>query len=239
MDIPGTNAKTMWTKISKGTYKATYVPTTPQTNQKATLKFASWSRKNETDTYSILPPVKVDKIYYPSSGFHNKDTFPTTGFNGAEFTITLISGHPELYDWSSSNPDWARVDDKGQVTLLSGITGNKTIITIKPKGGSSLDAINWNFTLKNEFLNEPGSSVLMGWQQAKDACTQIGASLPTKQQMDLLRHEWGGTPDKHEIQASWTSESSTSGKHFWSTGDGGGVEISDSTQLHVICVAPR
>lgn len=80
--------------------------------------------------------------------------FPNTGFEGAQFRITVPVGQPTDYSWSVDS-DWLSIDDKGVVTMRRKPATSTMTPTFKgvPKPHTGYKrTVDYRFTLKKWYV---------------------------------------------------------------------------------------
>ncbi|MFL4214757.1 hypothetical protein P9423_22675, partial [Enterobacter mori] len=147
VNVPNATGGGDWTESGTGTYTATYTANTAATGLKAALKLTGWTGSKQSDTYDIVAN-KITGLIADGHEFGPDEGFPTTGFNGATFTIKLGNGSPGDYAWTAS-PGWVTVSDKGDVTLNQGEPGTVKITGTRRDGGGT--ALEYAFVVKHWF----------------------------------------------------------------------------------------
>ncbi|PNK82396.1 hypothetical protein CEQ31_026610 [Serratia odorifera] len=84
-------------------------------NLKATLTLSGWSQPRESGVYRIVAG-SIAGIQVNGHRFDADAGFPSTGFNGAKFTLEVKEGKAADYTWSSSAL-WVSVNDNGEVSF--------------------------------------------------------------------------------------------------------------------------
>ncbi|WP_186367496.1 inverse autotransporter beta domain-containing protein [Yersinia aldovae] len=167
-------AGSAWTEgATKGTYTVVYTATTASTGNKASVKMSGWSTAKESGGYVITAPVILKEISVNGHTFAKDAKFPTTGFEGAVFTLKLDGGKPSDFTWTS-DARWASVVD-GVVQFTGMGTGNKVTITGTPNSGQG-KPITFSFTL-NLWLTD--MQVTTSYAPAVSVCSNRGLKLPS------------------------------------------------------------
>ncbi|ECB7137482.1 LysM peptidoglycan-binding domain-containing protein [Salmonella enterica subsp. enterica serovar Virchow] len=168
--------------------------------------------------------------------------FPTTGFEGAIFTIEPKIGVGSDYNWNV-DATWVSVID-GVVKFTGKGTGNKVTIMGVPKAGSSARMIVYRFTLKSWFIVRNNT---VNWSEANDYCTsQPGYSLPSlsqsyegKREVGNLLGEWGAHLSRYSYSSFsgyrwfWTSTPGTNQDHNVISQFNGVIEFLFDSKDHV------
>jgi adhesin/invasin len=110
--------------------------------------------------------------------FTVNSNFPTTGFTGAKFTLT-VPGTATDYTWSSSAPSWAPVDSYGNVSFTQKGNSSPVIIVASPRGGGT--ALTYTFTVGSWFTSIGLDK--MSWSNASLFCASNGLEQPTRLQL--------------------------------------------------------
>ncbi|QIQ21498.1 hypothetical protein [Zophobihabitans entericus] len=124
----------------------------------------------------------------PANGFKTKvsgDTFPTTGFENAKFTVATSSWPAGFSGFSSSNPAVASINSStGLVTLTRPASLPTTVtISITPVG---LPTLNYSFTIKKWAMPKTASDAGMGGTNytTYDIATAVcGTQMATRQDL--------------------------------------------------------
>jgi len=153
-----------------------------------------------TLTVSPWEPVITDVT---ANGYTFKNvSFPTTGFKGAEFTLSMPAGTGTAADYTwEANADWVSVSETGKVSFTD--TGTTAGVTITGTGKSEdvHGKITYSFTVATWYV-VPDVATSFGKNQAgADAvCTDAGYILPSVanltagsgvRQLASLFGEWG------------------------------------------------
>lgn len=216
-------AGSSWSDNGDGSYTAIYTAGATGQNLRATLRLGSWSGNVESAVYAITNPVTLRDVLVNGYTFAANAGFPTTGFQGAVFTLQLNGGQPTDFNWSS-DASWVSVTN-GVVTFTGTGSGGNVTITGISKSGSG-ETITYSFALSSWFINNGATSQVV-WSDASVYCSsQSGYSLPTAAQMSLHSNytatEVRGTG---ALWNEWGNLSSYSGAGFqpssyWSTEQG-------------------
>ncbi|WP_223803955.1 inverse autotransporter beta domain-containing protein [Kluyvera sp. CRP] len=250
VEVPNATLKgSGWAESPDGTYTATYTAKTVSTNNQATLKLSGWSEPAKSGAYAITEntegPASIRTQLNDFSFDQNSEigTFPTTGFDGATFTIVPKDGKNVAdYNWSSDTT-WAKVGEtNGIVTFKGKGTGVKVTITGTPTSGQG-KTIKYSFTLNKWFEFLSGTK---HHAEAVAACKNDGG-LPTLSEFYRtsnrdtsggLWNEWGNT-ENYGFSGSiyWASDESSFSGYYWAFFVKGpnGAAISDLIPVYVVC----
>ncbi|WP_226020051.1 invasin domain 3-containing protein [Serratia symbiotica] len=168
-----------WTDAGNGIYTRTYTAQQAGSALKATLQLPDWNSADESATYVITKPDELRYVNVNNYNFAKDAGFPTTGFKGAKFVLTMDRGSASDYTWSS-NTDWVSVDN-GVVIFRDWGTKDKVTITITPKNGGR--DITYAFTLNSWFINDSDNQ--LNWSDANQYCRKQNGnySLATTKQL--------------------------------------------------------
>ncbi|MEL5664699.1 invasin, partial [Serratia ureilytica] len=177
--VPNAVLKGTWTETAAnaGVYSGTYTAQQAGTWLRATLKRTGWSREVVSETY-VIARRTFEVVIVGGHQFPVSAGFPSTGFNGATFTLRLKDASASDFNWAA-NASWVNVND-GVVSFTGQGTGSSVTITATPKTGGN--AITYSFNLKKWFTNKGNQS--MKWEEANMTC-----SLP---KIDELTNSKGG-----------------------------------------------
>ncbi|HED3891823.1 TPA: inverse autotransporter beta domain-containing protein [Morganella morganii] len=192
----------------------------------------------------VEAPVLKD-ISVNGHTFTLSDGFPTTGFAGASFKLTLSSGSAGDYNWSARGNSWVSVDGEGNVTFTGKGNATPVTITATPKNGGR--PLTYTFIVKSWFIND---NRILNFQQVSDFCTNEGMSMATPEQltsgayirgMGSLWSEWGKPASYSGAGFTslyyWTSEISGSGTHYNVDMNSGTVSSNkDSGGHYPVCI---
>ncbi|HGI5914120.1 TPA: YrIlm family inverse autotransporter adhesin [Yersinia enterocolitica] len=179
--------------------------------------------------------------------------FPSTGFTGAVFTLT-VSGVASDYTWSSSASSWAPVDSSGKVSFTSQGNASPVTITATPPGGGA--PLTYTFTVGSWFTNN-GTTTGRTWNDTSTFCTNKELQLPTRLQLtnvtgmastgtrqagsQALWSEWGRLSSSSYRGSGfvasgyyWTSEADGIGGHY-TVGLNTGRVSSDGNLSSIVC----
>lgn len=140
--------------------------------------------------------------------------FPSTGFIGAEFNLTM-SVPVNRYTWSSSNTSWVTVSSSGKVTFTGKGDSSPVTITATPIAGGA--PMTYTFTVTDWFINN--GSAKMNWSNASNWCSTRGLNSPTRADltqgrgirgMGSLWSEWGN-------MYSYSSAGFVSSDFYWTS----------------------
>ncbi|PHZ22493.1 hypothetical protein CS535_17585 [Yersinia massiliensis] len=199
------------------------------------------------DTTFVPSTVTITGVLVNGTTFAVDAGFPSTGFTGAEFTLT-ISGVASDYTWSSSASSWAPVDSSGKVRFTSQGNASPVTITATPTGGGA--PLTYTFMVGSWFTNN--GSTAMNWNDASTFCTSQGLQQPTRKQLvgigtqqagsQALWSEWGSmglyySGSAFLSYAYWTSEGDGLGDHYYTALLINGRVLSDhhSANYYVVC----
>ncbi|HGY2267880.1 TPA: inverse autotransporter beta domain-containing protein [Morganella morganii] len=188
----------------------------------ASVVTATVNGSSQTVNVTFVEAPVLKDISVNSYSFTLSDGFPTTGFSGAKFKLTLSSGSAGDYNWSAGGNSWVSVDGEGYVTFTGKGNATPVTITATPKNGGR--PLTYTFTVKNWFIND---NRILNFQQVSDFCTNEGMSMVTPEQltsgqyirgMGALWSEWGRPANYSGAGFTslyyWTSEISGSGTHY-------------------------
>ncbi|TXE24600.1 inverse autotransporter beta-barrel domain-containing protein [Serratia marcescens] len=193
---------------------------------------------------TLLPAARLDTVSVNGATFAVTDGFPTTGFQGATFTLAPDTGSAADYVWAS-DAHWVAVSD-GVVRFTGQGQGGTVTLTATPKQGG--DPLHYAFTLTDWYTPTPAK---LPWLQADAHCSQTGAALATRAQLSkgkavrgvgTLWSEWGdmgayagaGVLD----QNNWTSDARASLRvHYLVNLDNGhdGSAFADGMAFGALC----
>ncbi|HGE8289445.1 TPA: hypothetical protein ACGD4M_005026, partial [Serratia marcescens] len=178
--VPNAVLKGAWTETAanSGIYSGMYTAQRAGTGLKATLKHTGWSREVASEAYVIVR-LTFEAVIANGHQFPVSAGFPSTGFSGATFVLTLKDASASDFNWAA-NASWVNVND-GVVSFTGQGTGSSVIITATPKTGG--DAITYTFNLKKWFTNK--GNQIMAWEKANMTC-----SLPRMD--ELTNSKWRG-----------------------------------------------
>jgi adhesin/invasin len=190
----------------------------------------------KTSSFVVVPAITGVSVN--GATFAVDKGFPTTGFTGAHFTLT-VAGAPSDYTWSSS-ASWAPVDTTGKVSFTS--QGNSSPVTIwaEPKAGGT--ALTYTFTVKSWFSHHGVKPERFSY--AMKHCTNrenhvmpvinemIFSDAPTKRVAgsNKLLSEWGspGSYSTSEFKiktAYWLSDPRSGGERLTINPDTGAIRV--------------
>ncbi|MFV9996967.1 MAG: inverse autotransporter beta domain-containing protein [Arsenophonus endosymbiont of Dermacentor nuttalli] len=135
--------------------------------------------------------VSVNNHDFPIS-----DKFPTTGFQGAKFTLVTQGAPASEFSWKS-NRNWVLVDADGTVTFTDNASGLSKTVTIEATHETGGKPVKYTFTLTDwyTFYSEPKM-----WKEAEAFCLKKGLKLQqinhltqgkNIRSMNTLWGEWG------------------------------------------------
>ncbi|KFF76754.1 hypothetical protein IY40_22340, partial [Serratia marcescens] len=164
--VPNAVLKGAWTETAAnaGIYRATYTAKTAGTGLQATLKHTGWSREVVSKAY-VIASLTFEAVIVNGHQFPVSAGFPSTGFNGATFTLRLKDASASDFNWAA-NASWVNVND-GVVSFTGQGTGSSVTITATPKTGGNV--ITYSFNLKKWFTNKGNQT--MAWEQANMTCS--------------------------------------------------------------------
>ena len=210
-----------------------------------------YTTTTKTSTFIAEPAVPaMTSVLVNDEEFTVNSNFPTTGFTGAKFTLT-VPGTATDYTWSSSAPSWAPVDIYGNVSFTQKGNSSPVIIEASPRGGGT--ALSYTFTVGSWFTSS-GQDTL-SWSNASLFCKSNGLELPTRLQLTnvetgrgtrqagsgALWSEWGPiesyTDFNFALGTYWASEAyNVISAHYVVSLFGGNVATSlDSADRYVVC----
>lgn len=132
--------------------------------------------------------------------FSNSAGFPTTTFNGANFTLGTPDGkNASDYTWTSSQTSWVSVNSSGVVTLTGKPTSATKSVTILATPKTTGLVLSYKFTVKYWFAT--GQWADLSYADSVTKCaSQSGASIPptevltsgnSSRAVGNLHGEWG------------------------------------------------
>ncbi|MCW6628377.1 hypothetical protein NFB47_13725, partial [Yersinia ruckeri] len=239
-----TNGATVTTVI--GTTGADGIATATLTNTAAghSVVTATVNGSSQTVSTTVVAVPAFTGVSVNGTTFATNNGFPSTGFTGAEFSLT-VTGAASDYTWSSSASSWAPVDSSGKVSFTSQGNASPVTITATPTGGGT--PLTYIFTVGSWFINN--GSTVMNWANASTWCTNQSLSQPTRGELTMggdtravgsLWSEWG-------VMGNYSGSGFDSGYHWTSEADGIGYYYGvslyngdvgsnyDSGDLYVVC----
>lgn len=244
VSFTATNGATVTTVI--GTTGADGIATATLTNTAAghSVVTATVNGSSQTVSTTVVAVPAFTGVSVNGTTFATNNGFPSTGFTGAEFSLT-VTGAASDYTWSSSASSWAPVDSSGKVSFTSQGNASPVTITATPTGGGT--PLNYIFTVGSWFINN--GSTVMNWANASTWCTNQSLSQPTRGELTMggdtravgsLWSEWG-------VMGNYSGSGFDSGYHWTSEADGIGYYYGvslyngdvgsnyDSGDLYVVC----
>jgi adhesin/invasin len=210
------------TTDANGVATATLKSTVAETNQvTASVRGTATTAKPS----EFVAPPAFTGITVNGHDFAIADGFPTTGFTGAEFSLT-VNGAASDYTWSSSAPSWALVDNSGKVSFTSQGNTSPVTITATPTGGGA--ALTYIFTVGSWFTNN--GSTFMTWESASAWCLNNSLLQPT--QANLTNGQ--DIRNVGSLWSEWGNMANYSGSGF--TGDTYWTSDPNSDLLHYVVV---
>ncbi|HHJ3135860.1 inverse autotransporter beta domain-containing protein [Citrobacter meridianamericanus] len=138
--------------------------------------------------------------------FGLREEVPTTGFTGAEFTLTLSEGAASDYDWKSSASSWSPVDSRGKVRFISKGDASPVTITATPKEGGT--PMTYTFSVGSWFTNS--GSATMEIDKAYVYCSASGTQVPNLAQLTKGKDQRGAG----SLWSEWGSMGNYPGSGF-------------------------
>ncbi|MBL0655172.1 Ig-like domain-containing protein [Aeromonas caviae] len=150
----------------------------------------------------VVTPLfgKFEGVFVNDFTFAVDAGFPTTGFDGAEFTLNTPSA-PSDYTWSSDAP-WVSVDSSGTVSFIS--RGNAAPVTITATPISGGEPLAYTFAITYWFhgsnIRETSMSDARSWCRTKlepnntwtvPVHTLLNRMAYARGEIGLLWSEWG------------------------------------------------
>lgn len=244
VSFTATNGATVTTVI--GTTGADGIATATLTNTAAgrSVVTATVNGSSQTVSTTVVAVPAFTGVSVNGTTFATNNGFPSTGFTGAEFSLT-VTGAASDYTWSSSASSWAPVDSSGKVSFTSQGNASPVTITATPTGGGT--PLTYIFTVGSWFINN--GSTVMNWANASTWCTNQSLSQPTRGELTMggdtravgsLWSEWG-------VMGNYSGSGFDSGYHWTSEADGIGYYYGvglyngdvgsnyDSGDLYVVC----
>ncbi|WP_337157381.1 inverse autotransporter beta domain-containing protein [Pseudomonas putida] len=194
-----------------------------------TFKYSGEEVAKSKSPLEVKTIASISSLHVNGHTFNSTQGFPTTGFKGAIFAITLEKANAADYTWSS-NESGVTVGSTGTVNFIDEIKTNKITISATPKRG--LGTLTYAFTIKNWYKNSGKTS--SNKAGADRFCTALGYDFALSKRVDELSQgvdkrglgtlysEWGNltqypTADFQGglIPLYWTAEESSPG--FYST----------------------
>lgn len=152
-----------------GIYTATLIAgSTPGTI--AVMPQVNGSNGVTTPASIVVSATTLQGIVVNGMTFGPTSGFPTTGFIGAQFTVTLNNGTASDFNWSSDK-SWVSVNN-GVVTFNGNGDSNRVTVTATPKDGGV--PLKYSFSLKKWFINY-GTTYLSKLAAMNDYCKSRGA----------------------------------------------------------------
>ncbi|MFQ3395326.1 invasin domain 3-containing protein [Enterobacter mori] len=236
--IPGSGGGTYNASKSGNGYYVTAQTGTAGKDYKATTTISGWTEAAESEPYDVLN-IGIKELAVNDYTVKADAGFPTTGFNGAKFTIVMDEGsRVSDYKWSS-NQSWVSVDSKGVVTFKG--TGNGNSVTITGSRSGSPD-IQYTFKLNSWYINNgyTDEAHWLNWSDTNDFCTQSGAVIPTIMQLTAdangkfgqgavgsLLGEWGHMDSYPGSNFAWgyywAADQKSDGSHIYTDFGTGGI----------------
>ncbi|WP_353243957.1 invasin domain 3-containing protein [Providencia sp.] len=147
--------------------------------------------------------------------------FPNTGFEGAQFRITVPVGQPTDYSWSVDS-DWLSIDDKGVVTMQRKPTTSAMTPTFKgvPKPHTGYKrTVDYRFTLKKWYVRS-GQSYNFNRIAARNCAARgdrlvkyndlaAAGAISNRKVGEQLLQEWGATFTLNKlgiVYSLWTDD---------------------------------
>lgn len=155
--------------------------------------------------------------------------FPTTGFDGAEFTLNTPNA-PSAYTWSG-DAAWVSVDNGGTVRFISQGDSSPVTITATPKSGGR--PLVYTFAVNSWFHSNGGpelSQVDARFWCGEELVPRFTWSVPTypllnekpsaRGTIGMLWSEWGNMRMYSDSTFTngfnyWTTSAVTTGKYYW------------------------
>lgn len=172
---------------------ATATLTNTAAGTSAVTAMVNGSSQTVNITFAVVPALTGVSVNRKS--FKLDEGFPTIGFTGAEFMLT-VTGAATDYTWSSSATTWALVDSAGKVSFTEQGNASPVTITATPKSGET--PLTYTFTVRNWFINN--GETLMNHKNSSDWCINQGLIQPAQveltqsqniRQVGALWSEWG------------------------------------------------
>ena len=150
-------------------------------------------------TTVILQAGEFKDITVNGYTFGANSGFPSTGFNGAQFTLNVPAGKTASdYTWSSDQ-SWVTANNSGVVTFNNNdaTSATKTVTITAISNSANRASLVYRFTVRNWFET---TSNLLTYAQNTAFCQPLGGVTPTRAQltkganirgMGSLWSEWG------------------------------------------------
>ncbi len=211
--IPGSVGGTYNAKKVSDSYRVTAVTKTVGKGYKATTTLSGWTEAVESEPYDVLN-IGIKELAVNGYTVKADAGFPTTGFNGAKFTIVMDEGsRVSDYQWSS-NQSWVSVDSKGVVTFKG--TGNGNSVNIYGQANNGMPTITYTFKLNSWYINNgyTDEAHWLNWSDTNDFCTQSGAVIPTIMQLTADANGKFGQGAVGSLLGEWGHMDSYPGSNF-------------------------
>ncbi|VFS46921.1 Ig-like domain-containing protein [Budvicia aquatica] len=138
----------------------------------------------DTVTVGFFNEIQLTHILVNGVSFSVNDSFPETGFTGAEFQLVIGENPAENTDYHwESDQNWVSVDNRGNVRLNQEPNSANNTVTITAKHIESNSLLSYRFTTRRWFRNN--GSVIMNIMSAEAWCgsQENGYTIPDASQM--------------------------------------------------------
>ncbi|EBI6354696.1 invasin, partial [Salmonella enterica] len=239
VQVPNAEQAGKWIDGGDGTYSVAYTAEIASNNNHASLKLSEWSTSLQSGSFTIEQGYEAPSFINTQLDDHNFEVnseegkFPTTGFNGATFTIVPKDSKSAAdYLWKS-DASWVSVNN-GVVKFIGSGSAQKVTITGTPKSGKG-NIVRYKFMVNAWYLFE--TSKPYDWSGARSYCLSLsGYSQPTFAQLTNatpsnvsvptraigpLWNEWGDF-DKYGFggEEYWVADQRSSNSHYMVSSDG-------------------
>ncbi|WP_447883416.1 hypothetical protein [Serratia fonticola] len=198
-----------------------------------------------SNLYTVITEPVMAGVSVNGTTFAIGDGFPSTGFTGAEFILT-VAGAASDYTWSS-DASWAQVDSSGKVRFTAQGNASPVTITATPTGGG--EPLAYTFTVGSWFINNGKTS--MNNSDAANWCLDQGTgwvsppfavelSKGLKRKVGSLWSEWGNMANYSGSGFIggyyWTAEAADIDIHYSIVLSNGGTSYGvDTDRYYVVC----
>lgn len=196
-DIPGANGRT-YIPEDKDRGKKLIVKVVPRTDPAITeLAAGNEVTSNSAQVNAAAPPpVPFASIIARGYTFAINEGFPSTGFNGAVFTLITGREPPSYYTWNADR-NWVKANSDGSIELSGNGVNENVTITATPTNGRG-KALQYTFKISSWFYND--FSNYLSWSSANSYCKGKKGIMPARESLSLggaqrgmgsLFSEWG------------------------------------------------